>query len=543
MQLTETIKATPLQAEQSLRTIDIRGITSSKAGKVVPLAYDMLLREDRVARGMARVRIDMHETALRLSTSINVTTYVHFVPFLAFDRFAGLDMLNASYQGVELRTGDGIVPFFETQTYDPTDELVKTLGMHAATGGTINTMAMEAYNVMWNHRAMARSTKLTQRLKGDTSLAQAFWKNPSLAHIVPDFDQAMIDGELDLQLAASTAPVRGIGVQSTAGFGEASVSVKETGGTAATTYANAQRTNDSTPNKVYVEQDPTNTGFPAIYAEMAAQGVTLSLSNIEMAKKTAAFARIRKKMAGLDDDAIIDLLMEGIRVPDAQMSQPILLDRRSTLIGYNQRYATDAANLDVSRTNGGTFLDLKWRTPAMNTGGIILITCEIVPEQLNERIKDEASHITDVADLPNFTRDYLDPEKVDIVKNGDIDVEHSTPAATFGYEPLNAKWKRSRTFIGGKFFKRKNDTWTEDRQRFWAVDTVDQTLTEDFYLVPSDLPHTVFADQVSDPFDIVTTGRQAIIGNTVFGKGLQENTDDYAQITAQVDQTRIDQTA
>lgn len=538
MDLTETIKTTPLTTEKSVRTIDLRGITSTKAGKCVPVGYDMLLREDRVARGGARLKIDMRPTERKLMNGINVTAYVHMIPFLAFERFAGLDMLNASYKGVELRTGDGIVPFFETDTYDPADPFVKTLGLHAATGATINTMALEAYNVMWNHRAWSRSTKLTKRLKNDTSIAPAFWKSSSLAHIVPDFDQAMIDGEVELALSG-TLPVKGLGFRSGVTIADSSAhTVKESGGTSRT-YAKDEGAHEG---QFRVEEDPSNLGYPNIYADMQAAFAGLSLSNIEMAKKSVAFARIRKQMAGLDDDAIIDLLMEGIRVPDAQLSQPILLDRKSTLIGYNERFATDAANLDTSRTDGATFLDLRWRTPPMNTGGIILITVEIVPEQLNERMMDPALHTTSVDDLPSFVRDYLDPEKVDVVKNKEVDVEHSTPDTTFGYAPLNHKWKRGKTFIGGKFHKRLGDTWTEHRQRFWAVDTVDQTLTEDFYLVPDDLPHTVFPS-VDDPFEIVTVGRQEIIGNTVFGKGLTEDTSDYAKIKAQVDTTQIDQTA
>ena len=532
-QLTETIKTTPLQAERSVRTLPMKGMTSGKAGQVIPLGAELILREDRVARGEARIRVNMMETGRKLATGINVTAYVHFVPFLAFERFAGLDMLNASYKGVELREGDGIVPFFETKTYDPAEEIAKAMGIHAANGATINTLVEETYNTIWNYRAQARSAKLAPRLKSDTTLARAFWKNPEMAHIVPDFDQAMIDGEVELNLTG-LLPVYGIGHDNSPNYTHHSA--RHVGGD------HAGKQMYSAQDAIYLKEDPDNPGYPLVQADLQEAAVNLSLSNIEMAKKSAWFARIRKKMAGLDDDAIIDLLMEGIRVPDAQLSQPILLDRRSTLVGYNERYATDAANLDVSRTNGMTELAMRWRTPHMNTGGVIMITLEIVPEQLNERMSQPLTHITNVADLPNFTRDFLDPEKVEIVKNGEIDVEHSAPDATFGYAPLNARFKKGSTHIGGKYFKRLGDPWTEDRQAFWAVDTVDQELTTDFYLVPDDLPHTVFASQNSDPFEIYFRGRQQIVGNTVFGKGLEENTDDYAHVKGQVDTDRIEQT-
>jgi len=52
----------------------------------------------------------------------------------------------------------------------------------------------------------------------------------------------------------------------------------------------------------------------------------------------------------------------------------------------------------------------------------------------------------------------------------------------------------------------------------------------------------VFADQVSDSFEITCLSDMQIVGNTVFGAGLQETdaTSDYDAITSQVDSSRIE---
>jgi predicted Rdx family selenoprotein len=210
------------------------------------------------------------------------------------------------------------------------------------------------------------------------------------------------------------------------------------------------------------------------------------------------------------------------------------------MIGFNQRYATDGANLDKSATNGMATIDMSFRTPAMNTGGVIMITAEIVPEQLWERKKDYFLYTTDPDTLPNYLRDVLDPEAVAVIKNNHADVNHATPDGTFGYAPLNHEWQRDAVNVGGKYYRPANDAFDEDRAKIWTAEQTSPSLNEDFYLC-SNLHKKVFADQVSDSFEITCLSDMQIVGNTVFGAGLQETdaTSDYDTITSQVDSSRI----
>jgi predicted Rdx family selenoprotein len=479
-----------------------------------------------------------------------------------------MNELNASYKK-ENGVAGSVVPFFESnKVYDPTYDLVtavtnaahiKTFDTNAGWGGSpnalfyqtmgihtealnFNTTVVESYNAIVNHRRKARSKSLPLRNAFDHSLAEAFWINNGMQNIVPDFDQALIDGEVSLQGLTFKAPVyseyvnrgqasyhAGAGESGNDGFGAA-------GGTSATGVP--------THSSTIVHPDGTTTGaylWDNIWAELTSGGnATMSLADIDQARKTASFAKLRQMYDGIDDEYLIDLLMSGIRVPEEAMKQPILLGKSQQMIGFNQRYATDAANLDESATNGYATLDMNIRTPAMNTGGVIMITAEIVPEQLWERKKDYFLYTTDPDTLPSYLRDFLDPEKVAVVKNDHADVNHATPDGTFGYAPLNHEWQRDLVSVGGKYYRPANDSFDEDRAKIWSAESTNPTLNEDFYLCTG-LHKKVFADQTADSFEITAMTDMNIVGNTVFGAGLQESdaTSDYDAITADVDSTRI----
>lgn len=517
--LMETVKTTPLDTVKSVRSFDLRGKTSAFAGRIHPVQAFAMLREDRVQDLSLSLSVEQMETPEMLMNATKITARAVFVPWAAFERFEGsMDRFNRSYEGQPDKEGGDVVPFFTMHNYSASSEFYRALGKHAPEATQVNAMYIEAYNEYCNFLYRNMSNKLPQRNWWDSTLAACPWSNNTFRHIVPDFDAALIDAQLDLNIQAAAMPIKSDNVYATSAG-------RSVPGALANPPLDASGDYDWTGE---------------IWAEMQQQGVTLSLANIEQAKKTAAFARIREKMKGLEDDHIIDLLMQGIRVPDAQMTQPILLAKNSTIVGYNRRYATDSGNLDKSVTRGETGLDLRVRTPAMNTGGVVLVTVEVVPEQIYERIQDPFFFKTTTDELPSFTRDYLDPEKVAVVQNKFVDVLHATPDGTFGYAPLNHEYKSHPPAIGGKYMRPANDAFNENRQALWTVEQLNPQLTEDFYLA-TNIHHDVFADTVSEPFEITSVGGAAIVGHTVFGKGLSEDTGSYDAIADDVDNTRIEQ--
>ena len=98
---------------------------------------------------------------------------------------------------------------------------------------------------------------------------------------------------------------------------------------------------------------PTVQKWNDVWSELSGGGIaTMSLADIEQARKTAAFAKLRASYDGIDDEYIIDLLMQGITVPTEVMKQPMLIGQQTGMFGFSQRFATDSGNLDDTATNG-----------------------------------------------------------------------------------------------------------------------------------------------------------------------------------------------
>lgn len=173
----------------------------------------------------------MQETVEVLMNSVNVRVMAYLVPKTALARFDGMDSINKSYEGLPVVEGGDVIPWFETLTGPAyaANPILTSMGLHWKPGDPINTEYIEVYNQIWNFRAKNRSPDIDLRLVTDTTLAPAFWLHQTFAHIVPDFDQAIIDGEVALSIANARMPVKGIGkVDGT--FGAAGATLREAGG-------------------------------------------------------------------------------------------------------------------------------------------------------------------------------------------------------------------------------------------------------------------------------------------------------------------------
>jgi hypothetical protein len=534
---------TPLRYNRTLRNNVLQGITSFPAGKFVPLSVFHMFREDAVRSGRARITFEMQETAEILVNPVRCDVRAYLIPFLAMERFdRSMDQLNRSYMGVPQVEGGDLVSFIETHARGAagSNAVYDRLGLHGKSTDQVNTMYLEAYNCLWNFLATNRSADIAKRMRLDGTLAPAFWDHARFAHIKPSFDAARAEGEVALSFVDAAVPLRGVGISSTAVPGTPPV-IRSSNGSeslSATQWKPLLGTDFGTASG--------RAGLSAVYADLRDSGVTISLANIELARKAQWFAGLRERFDGHDDEWIIDMLMNGLTIPDQALTQPVLLAQKSTVFGQAKRYATDAGNLTESATNGATFVDLNIRVPRLHTGGVVMIVAQVVPDQMFERQRDPFFHSQNVEQWPEALRDTLDPQKVVVVKNGEIDTDHSAPNDTFGYAPLNWQWDRRAPMVGGRFLRPTVDAaFDEDRQRFWAVETVDPVLSEDFYIC-TNIHQKPFLnggneeDGWVDVFDAVTLGNVRIEGNTQFGPALIEATDNYDEVMAEAPTDRIE---
>lgn len=547
-----------LKFPRSNRNHAVAVLSSTMPGVCHPVAAIPMLREDAL-RGSMQINLEMLETKEILMNPVTARVTAFVVPWLAFSRFEGSrDQFDRSWSGKPKITGGASVPFFQTHAMEAhgVNPLYKALGLHAPVGAQVNDMYREAYNLIWNFRARNRSRHLTERLLDATSLAPAFWQHSRFAHLVPDFDDAAMEGEVALNVVNPYSRVYGIGLKNMQGDA-ANYSVADVRGTGQS-MDGRQIVDTGAPAAGKAElviQTRAAAGaqsfVPDIYAELVEGGIKVSLANLDLAKKTQAFARLRKQFEGynLSDDWLVDMMMSGLSIPDQALKQPILIADKTVRFGQAKRYATDAANLDESAVSGAASVNLNLRVPRLSTGGVVMVLLEILPDQLFERQADPFFMVTNqrlgdtFKDLPDALRDTLDPQKVDVILNRDIDTDHANPTGRFAYGPANWKWNAAGPRVGAKFLRPSaNTAFDEARQRIWAVEQVNPGLTQDFYICRS--IHTKpFMNEVGDPFEFTAMGNCVINGLTQFGPGLVEATGNYDAVAEKSPTERIDMEA
>lgn len=532
----------PIAIPRSIRQLNQSVATSMPAGKVVPITAFPLLREDMLKSSMLHAKVDLMETAEVIKNGIQCRFQAWFVPFLAFDRFnGGMDEFNRAYMKQPIADGATVTPFFygfNMPAYDI--PIHKYMGFHAKAGDRINACYIEAYNAIYNFRLRNRSETLYQLKKVSQvsyNLQPAFWQHQQYKYVVPDWDDAAMEGSVDLSFTNANAAVTGIGFGSTVAAANTSQGpFRNSDGSTFTTGV------DINPSGTVTKIKSSGSGaatIPQIFADLSTAGVKISLANIELAKRTQWYANLKAQFEGIPDEYVIDLLMQGVSVPDQVWKQPIKIADKTEVFGIQKRWATDGANLTDAVVNGSAMCDLDIVLPRCPTGGIVMVTAEILPEQLFERARDPMLYTEDPEDLPNALRDDLDPQKVERMSNGEIDTSHATPDGLFGYRPMNWKWQASNVRIGGKWFKPAPDnTFNEERQHFWVVEKANPTLGPDFMIAETfnTLPFVVTNQDVGE---VELQGTAIIEGNTQFGTRLLENDDAYEEIMADVDKTRI----
>ena len=530
---------TPISIARSTRQINQIVATSMPAGKMVPVTAFPLLREDQLRNSIIHCKVDLMETAEIIKNGIKCRFMAYFVPFLAFERFnGGMDEFNRSYMKQNIADGATVTPFFVTMTAGAVGSIPihKYLGFHAAPTDVINTAYIEAYNLIWNFRARNRSETLYQakkRLMTNTGLAPAFWMHEQFKYVVPDWDDVAMEGAVDLSFTTGNIPVVGTGQLNL----DAVDNTYNNRGVVGTAPSNGVILNGTAfgGNKA-MQLSKVNSG---VVAQLAGAGIKISLANIDLAKRTQWYANAKAQFEGLPDNWIIDLLMQGVSVPEQMWKQPILIADKTEIFGIEKRWATDGANLTDAVVNGAAMCDLDMVLPRTPTGGIVMVVAEILPEQIFERGRDPLLFMTDPEKLPNAMRDDLDPQKVERMAKGEVDTSHNDPAGLFGYRPLNWDWQKSNTRIGGKWFKAAPDnTFNEERQHFWTVEVANPAYNSDFMISETfnTLPFVVTNQDVGE---VQIHGTAVIEGNTQFGTRLLENDDAYTEVLGQVDQTRI----
>lgn len=543
--------STPVPFPNSVRPDNDVCKTSGRAGVVVPLGYVPVLPGESMS-GRVGIDLKLAEMPRPLENAVVVNAQAWFVPKTAYPQFPGRDELNHAMTGEVIKSlgaSDRTPPaFYTTLTGTPVttaaaSEFFETLGIHLPTGAEINTDLIDAFNIIYNFRLAAHSSRLERReyaaedIAIATALPPAFWPSGRFAHVVPDYEAELIRGSLNLDVLAGIIPVKGIYLEGTAATANQTWrDFSNPTGTLATRVTFSDAGMDT--------QQPDGSGggsnvtaVPKIRIEFAGEQIATSLNDVDKARIRQAYAKLHAAYAGNDatgfdnDATLVALLMQGIDPGAENFKRPWLLDSKRVPVGFVERFATDAANLEDSVTVGRASLTLTLNVPKTDVGGVVIYTVEVLPERLDERMSDEWLLKTTFNDLPNPLRDIQRVEPVDLVLNRRVDAKHTTPGGLYGYEPMNYEWKRDRTRLGGIFYEATpGAVITESRMAIWQTDIVDPDFEGTHHLAPVPFPHDVFADTLAPAFECVSRHVCTLVGNVIFGDVITEANDDYAAV-------------
>lgn len=545
--------ATPIQFEQTLRPDNDIILSSGRAGVVIPVGFVPLLRNDS-ASGSFGIDIKLAEMPKPLLNAVHANVQAWFVPKAAHPQFFSYEEFVHSYQkeqikalGVADRSPPALFSLLSSTslTTFANSTFAKTLGLHFGTGATINADLIDAFNLVYNFRSQAHSNKLplrkfaSQDLAAAITLPPAFWPSGRFSSVVADYERALVVGALDLDVAAGRAPFSGFGILDNGAVNTTPVTSKET--TGSKSYPKSWTLNGNTAPgasaaRMVAKANEAGTG-PDFWAELAGMTIGTTLADIDMARKTQAFARMATSFAGgditgFDQDGVkIAELLQGFTPTPQMLHRPWLLDSKRVTFGMVQRHATDAANLDQSVSVGRAGATLSINVPRQESGGMIIFTVEVLPERLDERQSDEFFYVTDPEAFPNALRDIQRIEPVDNVINRRLDAKHTAPNALYGYEPMNNVWRRDFARLGGDYYSPTPGAgWTESRSNIWMADIVNPAYTADHFVAPVPFPHTVFSDTNASAFELVARHQIAIVGQTLIGDVLYENNDEYETV-------------
>jgi hypothetical protein len=522
-------KVMPQRVKKSLSLHTTTHFGTGRAGVVHPIDCIPVLRGDSVKYSTVRINLELNQTVKLLQNAVNVVAEAWYVPMLAFDRFDGLDDLNRAFEGVA--DGDGVVNDYLTKyAHDTNTEWARAVGVPGASGRQVDTGFLYGYNTVINHKRALRSTKLPTREVTDQTLAECMWFNPSLEAIVPDFEVAALDAEIETTMNSSKIPVRGM--------------LRDGTSYARTMYRTDTGGIETEHENTRLAHVDISSGQPHVYIELDGETVTWNMSSMEEAQRIARKAAARRGYKHLDVEHEINLLMKGIQLPNLEMSTPMRVGHSHTRFGMMRRFATDGASLTDSVSDGFASVDVPVYTPGVsNTGGYIIITVEVVPDNIHERRPDYLDTIQNVSQLPDAVRDDIDTIRVSRVKNSQIDADHSDPDALFGYAPLHWDYADTgRVRVTGDYYRPEYATaFDEDRLEIWNTDRENVSLNEDFILA-TDVTSNVFEDYNGHAFKIKATGRAVKVTNTVFGKKLFEDNgefDDVKQLADEIDDSAV----
>lgn len=255
------------------------------------------------------------------------------------------------------------------------------------------------------------------------------------------------------------APVTGIGKLDQT-FGQGAQNVYETDGTGTTAYANSSYIDPGNNNRTFfVEEDPNNTGFPNIRADLSdASAVTVNVLREAMALQRYEEARARY---GSRYTEYLRYLQVGSS--DARLQRPEYLGGGKNTIQFSEVLQTAEGTDPVGelRGHGITGMRTNRYRRFFNEHGYVISMMSIRPKTIYTQGLNRTWNRRSKEDFWQKELQHIGQQPV---LNKEIYAAHSSPNDTFGYQDRYDEYRRQESRVSGEFRTTQLDFWHMARE-------------------------------------------------------------------------------